>query len=383
MTQPTPVQPQGGLPPLLKGKPASSGNFNASTQHFSDFLLLQEDITSHGSTTPLVKKVEQLLKMPGIGPDWPDRLNNLLVQLNTHEQGDKETANTLLETVSQLWQRQPDDAAITAQMQDIISALQNKFAIQPNGESVIARLRGMQEIRNPSEWPGANLTIGNLLNESPYHINKVANGAPLAPLQVQAFLTQQQPDQRLLALLGASTALNNEQAGQLPPQIQTSVTAGPQNRNQTGAGGHEFSPLNLGKQSSLWAEQMLSPLAERLRIQNHLGVKQAILRLDPPDLGKLDLQVRTEGDRVFIQISATNPTVRDQLLQMSDRLRHELMLGQSYSQLDVEIGQHSEQSEGQHNSNDDSHVIEANDRSEDQEQHAHTTVSRYSLDTYI
>nr|WP_238340083.1 flagellar hook-length control protein FliK [Citrobacter sp. NCU1] len=128
---------------------------------------------------------------------------------------------------------------------------------------------------------------------------------------------------------------------------------------------------------------MLAPLVDRLRVQNHLGVKQATLRLDPPDLGKLNLQVRTEDDRVFIQISATNPTVRDQLLQLSDRLRQDLLSGQSWSQVDVDIGQHGEQTGDHKNSHDDQQIAAAVEGHDEPKARSLATTSDYHLDTYV
>nr|WP_273693624.1 flagellar hook-length control protein FliK [Buttiauxella sp. S19-1] len=131
---------------------------------------------------------------------------------------------------------------------------------------------------------------------------------------------------------------------------------------------------------------MLAPLTERLRVQSQLGVKQATLRLDPPNLGKLDLQVRTEDDRVFIQISATNPMVRDQLLQLSDRLRQDILHGQAYSQVSVEIGQPGGEQpagQGQHNGGNNQNITQAIEGHEEQEWRSLATTSDYNLDTYV
>lgn len=297
----------------------------------------------------LAAMTEQLREMLADEPGLQARLDKVLEALSAREQGDAEAPAKLMEAISQLWQRQPQDPLIQEQVQQLLFALQKELATQPKSEPLIAQIRGMQETRAVPLRQGSTLTAGDLQTQAPHQLGKLANGAPLAPLQAQGLLTQPRTDSQLLALL-STAVLNGEQLSELSSLVQLRQTqpqlpaaTGTLNQQMPGSGGHEFSPLTLGKQPTLWAEQMLAPLSDRLRVQSHLGVKQATLRLDPPELGKLDLQVRTEGDRVFIQVSATNPAVRDQLLQLTDRLRQEVLLGGGYAQVDVDIGQHGEQ----------------------------------------
>ncbi|NDO82007.1 hypothetical protein CJP72_14905 [Citrobacter sp. NCU1] len=334
-------------------------------------------------------EIEQLRKIAENEPDLLARLDDMLEALRAHDQGNKEAPARLMETASQLWQRQPQDPAIMAQVQQVFSTLQNALATRPKGEALIAQLRGMQAQSPARMQQNTVLTVGELQQQAPHQTGKLANGAPLAPLQTQALLTQPRTDSQLLSLL-STAPLNGEQLSALTAQVQLRQTqpqlpaaTGVPNRPIPGSGGHEFSPLTLDRQPSLWAEQMLAPLVDRLRVQNHLGVKQATLRLDPPDLGKLNLQVRTEDDRVFIQISATNPTVRDQLLQLSDRLRQDLLSGQSWSQVDVDIGQHGEQTGDHKNSHDDQQIAAAVEGHDEPKARSLATTSDYHLDTYV
>ncbi|MGL5495573.1 MAG: flagellar hook-length control protein FliK [Aeromonas sobria] len=107
---------------------------------------------------------------------------------------------------------------------------------------------------------------------------------------------------------------------------------------------HQFAQISLDHSTTI-ANQLFGPLSDRLRVQTQLGVQQANLRLDPPELGKLDLQVRTEGDRVYVLIQAANPTVREQLLQLTDRLRQDLM-ADSFNQVEVDVGSFDDSQNG-------------------------------------
>lgn len=73
-------------------------------------------------------------------------------------------------------------------------------------------------------------------------------------------------------------------------------------------------------------------------MQYSQSIKQAHIRLDPPELGKLDLTVRIDGDKLSVQLNASNPVVRDALLQSSDRLRTSLATEHSGG-VEVNVGQ--------------------------------------------
>ncbi|QRG78260.1 flagellar hook-length control protein FliK [Citrobacter sp. R56] len=382
------IQPTPGLPYGSQASPAP-GSFVALSQARPGSPFRFENNMGSPAVDELMVEIEQLRKIAANEPDLLARLDDMLEALRAHDQGNKDAPARLMETVSQMWQRPPQDPAVVAQLQQVVSTLERALAAEPRSESLIAQLRGMQAMHPARLKQGTELTVGELQKQAPHQTGKLANGAPLAPLQTQALLTQPKPDSQLLSLL-STMALNSEQLSELTSQVQLRqtqpllpVAANTMSRPMPGSGGHEFSPLTLDRQPSLWAEQMLAPLVDRLRVQNHLGVKQATLRLDPPDLGKLNLQVRTEDDRVFIQISATNPAVRDQLLQLSDRLRQDLLSGQSYSQVDVEIGQHGEQTDDRQTSDDDQHIALAAEGHDEPEARSLATTSDYHLDTYV
>ncbi|WP_299571465.1 flagellar hook-length control protein FliK [uncultured Shewanella sp.] len=86
------------------------------------------------------------------------------------------------------------------------------------------------------------------------------------------------------------------------------------------------------------ANEMMSPLRDQLRFQIDQQIKSAELRLDPPELGKVELNIRLDGDRLHVQMHAANPAVRDALLMGLDRLRMELAMDHG-GQIDVDMGQ--------------------------------------------
>lgn len=103
---------------------------------------------------------------------------------------------------------------------------------------------------------------------------------------------------------------------------------------------HEWAPLKLGDNSAQWGRQLLDTLRERVEMQVNQQVKQAHIRLDPPELGRLELTVRLDGDHLSVQINANHAQLRDALLQSGERLRAALM-PQHAGGVSVDVGQDS------------------------------------------
>ncbi|KJF92815.1 LafE [Photobacterium angustum] len=136
-----------------------------------------------------------------------------------------------------------------------------------------------------------------------------------------------------------------EQVLSAQTQTQTNITVNRVN----------WAPISVDPQSPQWGEKMLNILQDRVSLQATQNMQEARIRLDPPDLGKLDLIVKMDGDKLNVQINANNTAVRDALNQVSERLRHDLQ--QQFVSVDVNISQgkqhsHSDQN-AQHSTQDD------------------------------
>ncbi|ELI1809184.1 flagellar hook-length control protein FliK [Vibrio fluvialis] len=118
-------------------------------------------------------------------------------------------------------------------------------------------------------------------------------------------------------------------------QAQTQVNAS--NAATTMVNAPEWASVRIDTQAGKWGEQMLQVLHDRVTLQAQQNLQEAKIRLDPPDLGKLDLVVRVEGDRLSVQINANASATREALMQVSDRLRAELQ-SQNFVHVDVNVG---------------------------------------------
>lgn len=88
--------------------------------------------------------------------------------------------------------------------------------------------------------------------------------------------------------------------------------------------------------SSRIGEKLAAVLHDRINLQASNNIKTAQIRLDPPDLGTITLNVRVEGDKVNINIASQSSVVREAIIQTSERLRHDLV-SQNFVNVSVDI----------------------------------------------
>ncbi|WP_045457587.1 flagellar hook-length control protein FliK [Vibrio campbellii] len=147
------------------------------------------------------------------------------------------------------------------------------------------------------------------------------------------------------------TLLNQPAHGQAFAANTQSQTPTAQHPNQTSplaatqAQGAEWAAVRVDTSSGRWGEQMMQVLQDRVTLQAQQNLQEAKIRLDPPELGKLDLLVRVEGDRLSVQINANTAATREALMQVSERLRTELQ-EQNFVHVDVNVG--SDQGQERH-----------------------------------
>ena len=147
------------------------------------------------------------------------------------------------------------------------------------------------------------------------------------------------------------TLLNQPAHGQAFAANTQSQTPNVQHSNPTSplaatqAQGAEWAAVRVDTSSGRWGEQMMQVLQDRVTLQAQQNLQEAKIRLDPPELGKLDLLVRVEGDRLSVQINANTAATREALMQVSERLRTELQ-EQNFVHVDVNVG--SDQGQERH-----------------------------------
>ena len=72
------------------------------------------------------------------------------------------------------------------------------------------------------------------------------------------------------------------------------------------------------------ATALVQALAQRLQVQSAQGVDIATVRLDPPQMGQLEIRIRQDASGIQVQLMASNAEVGRQLSALVDALRQEL-----------------------------------------------------------
>jgi flagellar hook-length control protein FliK len=73
-----------------------------------------------------------------------------------------------------------------------------------------------------------------------------------------------------------------------------------------------------------WRQTLHEALGERLNLQLSNRAEQAVIRLEPPMLGRVDIAIRHSAGTLEVTISATHGEVLRQLHAVSDNLRSDL-----------------------------------------------------------
>jgi flagellar hook-length control protein FliK len=87
---------------------------------------------------------------------------------------------------------------------------------------------------------------------------------------------------------------------------------------------------------SAWRQSLREALGERLQLQAGRGLEQAVIRLDPPQLGRIEIAIRHTAGSLEVTLSATHGEVLRQLHAVSDNLRNDLAQRQ-YAEVAVTV----------------------------------------------
>lgn len=93
------------------------------------------------------------------------------------------------------------------------------------------------------------------------------------------------------------------------------------------------------------AWQLHAALGERLQVQVKNQIQHATIRLDPPDMGKIDISMQIENGRMQVHINASQGEVYRALQQVSNDLRQSLT-EQNFVQVNVQVSSQSGQPQG-------------------------------------
>ena len=186
-------------------------------------------------------------------------------------------------------------------------------------------------------------------------------------------------DLSLGKLKEVTESLNNSvaESNSKPDSTQSRITATPMMPGVTKPG--EPFPNSSGKvfqttmQNHFTKPNWTPELGQRLMMMVGQKIQVAEIRLDPPDLGPMEVKVRMQQDQAHVVFNSQHAVVRDTLEQAIPRLR-ELFEQNGLSLGDVDVqDQSAQQQEGENSEGANGSLMAAAD-GEDQEQAENVTV---------
>lgn len=106
-------------------------------------------------------------------------------------------------------------------------------------------------------------------------------------------------------------------------------------------------PVQVDASDDRWPQQLQNTLGERLQVQVKNQVQHATIRLDPPDMGKIDISIQFESGRLQVHINASQGEVYRALQQVSNELRQSLT-DQNFLQVNVQVSSQNSQQQSGH-----------------------------------
>ncbi len=110
-------------------------------------------------------------------------------------------------------------------------------------------------------------------------------------------------------------------------------------RTPTEQGSMALEPrLALKGEPRQWQQPLMQALGDRLQLEISARSEQAVIRLDPPLLGRVEIAIRHQAGDLQVRIAASHGEVARQIQQVSDQLRQDLVQRHS-GEVSVQISQ--------------------------------------------
>jgi flagellar hook-length control protein FliK len=94
--------------------------------------------------------------------------------------------------------------------------------------------------------------------------------------------------------------------------------------------------IRLAGQAPQWQQALKEALGSRLSVQLERNMEHAVIRIDPPMLGRIEISVRHAAGALQVNLSASNGEVLQQLRSIGESMRNDLAQRQ-YTEVSVNI----------------------------------------------
>ncbi|HSD40201.1 MAG TPA: flagellar hook-length control protein FliK [Rhodocyclaceae bacterium] len=88
-----------------------------------------------------------------------------------------------------------------------------------------------------------------------------------------------------------------------------------------------------------WRQPLLQALGDRIQLQRSGASDSAVIRLDPPQMGRIEISIRHEAGAITVNLSATHNEVLRQLQGIGETLRHDLSQRHQGGEVSVQVSE--------------------------------------------
>jgi flagellar hook-length control protein FliK len=183
--------------------------------------------------------------------------------------------------------------------------------------------RGRPEVVLPAEAAAQTPARETLVEPSSRFDQAIATAAQARPsVKDVAALIQAGP-----ADVAASTPASVDSGASAPAHVAASLAAPPSATGSAATSAAASSTHHPQQPLDTRADRWQDALASRIQWLVDHDVGEARIKLNPPELGALDVRVSLLDDKTFVQMTAHAATARDELVQSLPRLRELLTAG--------------------------------------------------------
>ncbi|NMG34604.1 hypothetical protein GRF61_09130 [Azoarcus sp. TTM-91] len=224
------------------------------------------------------------------------------------------------------------NGSVAAIVAALVAAATGNAQAAPTGEATVSAGHddgAVAALARPAAAALAQDTLDAPARQEVAAANRNMTAADLPPSAAAVRLPQ-----RNAAALAAAPEGNAVE--RLPATAATTVSAAVASASASGAAGESATLKLPNGEASQWRQPLAQALGERLEVQLARGSERAVIRLDPPMMGTVEIVVRHEGGALQVHLSATHGDVLRQLHALSDSLRQDPALRQ-FSEVSVQV----------------------------------------------
>lgn len=248
----------------------------------------------------------------------------------------------------------PATPADPAAPQDLPPPPDPSLGALPGAEQWLASMLGQREVTlqardagqagDAASAPVSRALPGNLpLPQLPQGMAEApptpAQGQPLPSLALPAKAEEAPPAKAATAADELLHSQLDKLAGQVPPPAAPAPPNAPVVANDAQPLAASHMPerqLSLQAPAERWGEQLLNALRDNVELQLRHNQQSAAIRLDPPELGRLEIYLSRDNAGLTVQIHAAQGDVARLLQQGAERLRQDIA-GASQQPVEVQV----------------------------------------------